>query len=128
MDINDFLASYAPQIQSLVFELRDLVLAAFPGAIEQVDPPSKIIAYGIADGTAYGTAYGTDRTYRGLVCAIAPYREHVNLMFARGVELSDPQHLLVGTGKRARHVKIQTSADIENPALLDLLNEAINLE
>ncbi len=116
MDINDFLASYAPQIQSLVFQLRDLVLAAFPGAIEQVDPPSKIIAY------------GTDRTYRGLVCAIAPYREHVNLMFARGVELSDPQHLLEGTGKRARHVKIQTSADLENPALLDLLNEAINLE
>ena len=120
MGINEFLATYPAEIQSLVFQLRALVLAAFPGAIEQVDPPSRIIAYGIA--------YGTGRTYRGLVCAIAPYREHVNLMFARGVELSDPQHLLVGTGKRARHVKIQTSADLENPALLDLLNEAINLE
>jgi hypothetical protein len=116
MGINEFVATYPAEIQSLVFQLRALVLAAFPGAIEQVDPPSRIIAY------------GTDRTYRGLMCAIAPYREHVNLMFARGIELSDPQHLLVGTGKRARHVKIQTYADLENPALLDLLNEAINLE
>ena len=65
---------------------------------------------------------------RELVCVMAPDREQINLMLARGVELSDPQHLLVGTGKRARHVKIQTSADIENPALLDCANEVINLE
>jgi hypothetical protein len=109
---NAFLASYPPQIQKLALDLRALVLSVLPSAIEQVDPPSKIIAYGI------------DRTYAGLVCAIAPYRTHVNLMFARGAELPDPEHLLEGTGKRARHVRITARAEVENPALRTLLEVA----
>ena len=110
--LKDFLASYQPHVQKLALALRALVLNVFPSAIEQVDPPSKIIAY------------GTDRTYAGLICAIAPYKAHVNLMFARGAELPDPEHLLEGTGKRARHVKITARAEVENPALRTLLETA----
>jgi hypothetical protein len=110
--LNDFLASYPPQVQELALALRVLILRVLPAAIEQVDPPSKIIAY------------GTDRTYTGLVCAIAPYRAHVNLMFAQGAELPDPEHLLEGTGKRARHVRITAHAEVENSALRTLLETA----
>lgn len=83
-----------------------------PGLIEQVDPPSKIVAY------------GTGRTYSGLICAIAPHRFHVNLMFSRGVDLPDPTGLLEGTGKRARHVKIKRPEDIAQPAVQELLRAA----
>ena len=110
--LKDFLASYPPEVQKLALALRALVLNVFPSAIEHVDPPSKIIAY------------GTDRTYAGLICAIAPYKAHVNLMFAWGAELPDPEHLLEGTGKRARHVKITARAEVENPALRTLLETA----
>jgi hypothetical protein len=70
---------------------------------------------------AHLIGYGIDRTYKGLICGITLHSAHVNLMFARGTELPDPDHLLVGTGKRARHVKIQQSAEIENPAVRALL-------
>ena len=110
--VRDFLASYPPEVQKLALALRVLILRVLPSAIEQVDPPSKIIAY------------GTDRTYAGLICAIALFKAHVNLMFARGAELPDPEHLLEGTGKRARHVKITARAEVENPALRTLLETA----
>jgi hypothetical protein len=49
---------------------------------------------------------------------------HVNLMSARGAELPDPERLLKGTGKRARHVRITARAEVENTALRTLLETA----
>jgi hypothetical protein len=46
-------------------------------------------------------------------------------MFAQGAELPDPAGLLTGTGKRARHVKIQRPADIEMPGVRALLEAAV---
>ncbi len=70
-------------------------------------------------------AYGHDRTYAGLICAIAPFRAHVNLMFANGARLPDPAGLLEGTGKHARHVKLRTAADVDRPGVRALLEAAI---
>ncbi len=109
------LTAYTPEIRSLAFQTRDLILKIIPEAVEVVDAPSKIIAY------------GTDKTYTGLICAIAPQRAYVNLMFSRGVELPDPAAILEGTGKRARHVKIRTQADLTNPAVSALLKAATQL-
>ena len=110
---DDFMAVYTPEVRDIARNVRLLILSAMPAAVEQVDPPSKIIGYGF------------DRTYAGLVCAIAPFTAHVNLMFSRGVELPDPAGLLEGTGKRARHVKLKAPADVDNPALRLLLETAV---
>jgi len=110
---DDFMAVYTPEVRDIARNVRLLILSAMPAAIEQVDPPSKIIGYGF------------DRTYAGLVCAIAPFTAHVNLMFSQGVELPDPAGLLEGTGKRARHVKLKAPADVDNPALRLLLETAV---
>jgi hypothetical protein len=114
-ELGRLLAGYSEEIQSLTLRVRDLVLEVYPEAIEQVDLPAKIIGYGM------------DRTYRGMVCAIAPQRKYVNLMFARGTDLMDPEQLLEGTGKRARHVKIRNVEDAQTPAVRDLLKQAIKL-
>ena len=113
--LSNFLAGYSDEIQALTSQVRDLVLEVYPTAIEQVDPPSRIIAY------------GKDRTYQGLICAIAPQRKYVNLMFARGTELADAEQLLEGTGKRARHVKVRSPEDVEKPGVRTLLKEAVAL-
>jgi hypothetical protein len=110
--VDDFLAGYSPDVRGLALAARALVLSVLPGMIEQVDPPSGIIAYGY------------DRSYKGLVCAIAPHKSHVNLMFSRGTELPDPAGLLEGTGKRARHVKIRSLDDVRHPAVHALLEAA----
>jgi hypothetical protein len=56
-----------------------------------------------------------------------PLNAGVNLGFARGADLPDPSHLLTGTGKRARHVKITGEAQIGAPALRALLDAAVRL-
>lgn len=114
-EVNKFQAGYPLEIQALITHLRSLVLDIYPATLEQADVSARIIGY------------GKDHTYRGMVCAIAPQREYVNLMFARGTELSDPERLLEGTGKHARHVKIRSEADISRPAVHDLLREAVKL-
>jgi hypothetical protein len=53
--------------------------------------------------------------------------KHVNLMFSQGAKLPDPSRLLAGTGKQARHVKITSEEQTQNPALRSLLGEALKL-
>jgi hypothetical protein len=112
-ELEPFLAPYSPVIQQLALKLRALIREVMPEAIEQLDAPAHLIGYGL------------DRTYKGLICGITLHKAHINLMFARGTDLPDPAGLLVGTGKRARHITIQQMADLENPAIETLLRAAL---
>jgi hypothetical protein len=114
-ELSNLLELYPAEVQDLALKVREVILAGLPGVIEMVDIPSKIIGYG----------YG--RRYADLICGIAPFKTYVNLMFGRGIELPDPAGLLVGTGKRARHVKLKTIEDADHPALGELLAEALKL-
>lgn len=105
----DFLGGYPAEIQAIAQAARSLIRELLPGALEMVDPPSKIVAY------------GTSHRYAGLVCAIAPYRGHVNLMLSRGASLPDPHGLLSGTGKKARHIRLLQPADLQRPGVRELI-------
>lgn len=111
-ELDSFLSLYSPEVRALALQTRALVLDALPGAIEMVDPPSKIIAYGYSI------------KYADLVCAIQPQKTYLNLIFSKGASLPDPHGLLVGTGKRARHVKIAAARDITHPGLRELIERA----
>lgn len=111
--LDAFLAPCTADVRDLALRARAVIRAAFPAAVEMLDEPARLIAY------------GTDRTYRGLVCGLALQRGYVNLMFARGAELPDPAGLLQGTGRRARHVKLRRAEDVEQPAVAALLAAAL---
>ena len=53
-----------------------------------------------------------------------PMRDRVNLNFGDHETLPDPDHLLEGTGKGIRHVKIRTAADLKRPGVKALLQAA----
>ena len=91
----DFMGQYTKKVQELIHKTRTLISRLLPGAQEMVDSPSKVIAYGFSP------------KYKDLVCAIAPYKEYINLIFAKGMLLADPDKILTGTEKRARHVKFK---------------------
>ena len=93
---DQILAGRAPEVVAIAHALRDTVKAAMPDAVEQVDPGDGLLAI------------GTDRTMKGLMFAIIPYRSHVNLQLADGAVLPNPDDLIEGTGKRVRHVKVRT--------------------
>ncbi len=111
--IQIFLSTYPSTIISIVKMLRKIVKDVVPEAIEQIDYPAKMIAYGY------------QKTYKDMICVIMPYKNWVNLGFPRGATLADPGRLLSGTGKRARHVKIIIMEDVSIPALSSLIQASI---
>jgi hypothetical protein len=52
------------------------------------------------------------------------FRAHVNVGFFRGAEIADPHHLLEGTGKFMRHVKLGPGRDVDAAALRNLIETA----
>jgi hypothetical protein len=48
-------------------------------------------------------------------------KRYVNFGFFFGAGLSDPKKLLVGEGRRLRHVKIRSVIEAKNPALAQLI-------
>lgn len=108
-ELEEFLSGFAPNVREWALQLRDLVLEMETEAIEQIDIPAHLLAYGYA------------KTYKHLICVIILYKDYVNLGFPRGTELPDPKKLLEGTGKKARHIKIKTAETITDAALRKML-------
>ena len=52
------------------------------------------------------------------------FKAHVNVGFFRGAEIADPEHLLEGTGKFMRHVKLMPERDVDTAALKKLIEAA----
>src|ERR1700685_116442 len=52
------------------------------------------------------------------------FKTHVNVGFFHGAVLEDPAGLLEGTGKRMRHVKLNSRREVNAAALSDLIDAA----
>lgn len=52
------------------------------------------------------------------------FRAHVNVGFFRGAEIADPERLLEGAGKFMRHVKLAPGRDVDDAALMKLVETA----
>jgi hypothetical protein len=55
---------------------------------------------------------------------VAIFRAHANVGFFHGAELADPAHLLEGSGKRMRHVKLKPGQPVSAAALEELIDAA----
>ncbi|WP_143306951.1 DUF1801 domain-containing protein [Chitinophaga vietnamensis] len=107
------LARYDDKVSALGMELRAFLFHHLPGIIELPDEAARIIGYG------YGTGYTK------MICTIILSQKGIKLGFYKGRELPDPAGLLKGTGKVHAYVAIQSADDIAQPALLQLLKEAM---
>jgi hypothetical protein len=52
------------------------------------------------------------------------FKAHVNVGFFRGAEIADPNHLLEGTGRFMRHVKLSPDRNVDAAALSKLIETA----
>jgi hypothetical protein len=55
---------------------------------------------------------------------VGVFKAHVNIGFYLGSTLPDPKRLLLGTGKRMRHVKLKPGEKVDSAALSDLIDAA----
>ncbi len=112
-DFEKLLSRYNPEIRAHATKLRAMVLKVFPDAVEK---------------TYWGwsnTWYGFSDKSKDMVFTINPIKSYVQLYFLRATELSDPDSLLEGTGKKLRHVNIKSASDLKRPALLRLMKRAV---
>ncbi len=105
-----FIASRPIEQREVIRKLRGLVRECLPEAHEMV--------YHEALG------YAPTQSPEDRIIYIASAKDHVTFGFFFGGNLSDPRHLLEGTGKRMRHVKVRDLAEAENPALAELVRAA----
>ena len=114
-EVSKFLQGYNGEVRDLALRVRELVLKTMPSAQEKVYTGWQTIGYSHSGGM------------KSQFCAISPQRDRVNVYFNRGTDLSDPEHLLEGTGKQMRHVKVRTLADAQSKGLRALIKHAATL-
>jgi hypothetical protein len=89
--------------------------AYLPGAVQLVydNYNALVIAFG-----------PTERTSE-VVLSLALYPRWVNLFFAHGARLPDPEKILKGGGKIVRSIRLSAAADIKRPEVLALIDAAL---
>ena len=107
------IAKADPEAQELARQARKMIIAVMPEVVEVPWPRLRIASYGV------GPKKNTEH-----FCYISAQKHDINLGFYYGAELSDPDELLQGTGKRLRNVKLRETAELKNPALKHLLKLA----
>ena len=108
----EFLATYPPAVGDIARSLRSIIARAIPEAGETVDQSGRVIGYTVGAG------------YTGLVCTIIPSKSGVKLGLVGGANLSDPHHLMQGSGKRHRYVQFNGKPDLERPGVRELIVSA----
>ncbi len=104
---------YDSTIQTLARATRDTIYHLNPTAVEVIWFKLRVAGYGV------GIRRNSEHYHW-----IMPAKKHLTLGFNYGSELPDPTHLLVGTGKLLRHVKLTAISDLQNPALQTLMTIA----
>jgi hypothetical protein len=115
VELLEFLHQYSPAVQSIGLGLRKVVLDEMAPCQEYIFAMrSKVVLL-------YGSS---DRVLADCICSIAIFHRHATLIFHRGIDLKDPHHLLQGTGKALRHLRILRLEDLDGWELRTYLREA----
>jgi hypothetical protein len=112
-EFETLLSSSSPVIAATARALRSTVQDAIPLAVQTVDTPDRLLAF------------GTGPKLRDMLFAIIPHTGHVNLQLADGADLPNPDGLIEGTGKRVRHVKVRSVEVAGSPAVRAIIDAQV---
>jgi len=117
-EFRPFLARYDAAVRQLTLALRTVVVEELAPCHEYIFAMrSKVVL--LYSGSARAISDG--------ICNIAVFRQHVTLTFVEGTDLDDPGHLLKGSGKIMRHLRIMSVAELARPELRMWLRQARTL-
>lgn len=111
-EVQDFLEEILTtdeEKSSILKELREMVFTNFEETNEK-------IMYG---GIMFSNQ--RDENWGGVFA----YKNHVSFEFTEGFKLQDPNNILDGAGKKRRHIKIKSLADIEEKKVESFIKETI---
>ena len=115
--LDGFLVKYDPEIETLARDARKRMQLRLPGATELIYDNYNALAIG----------FGPSERASEAIFSVVLYPRWVSLFFLQAKGLSDSSGVLEGSGKVARHIVLQTADDIEQPAIEDLIAQALEL-
>jgi hypothetical protein len=116
--LDAFLDKYTPEVAAQARAALRTMRARLPGAKELVYDNYNALAIGFAPGERVSEA----------IFSIALYPRWISLFFLQnGVRLRDPAGILEGSGNQARHIKLRTPNQLKDPAVEDLIAQALEL-
>lgn len=103
-----------PEMAAIMCRLHDLITDIYPDVIQVPKPAEHHVEYRL----------GQDKAAEifGYLC---PLKDYVRLGFYYGAALPDPNKLLIGEGKRLRHIKIYSLAEANRSQVRQLLRAAV---
>ena len=116
-EIDVFLQRTPSRLQDIVFELRNLIAEVAPDAAE-------VIRWG---GLSYYHE-GRGGLISAGICQIGIHEEYIRLDFIHGIHLSDPRHLLEGTQKSKRYIRLRSYEDAPGENIKRLIEESSQLD
>lgn len=102
------------EVVAIAQQLRALIIKVFPNVVEVPRPGEQNVGYGVGPGKA--------NEIFGYLC---PVKDYLRLGFYFGGALPDPKQVLVGEGKRLRHIKLYSLAEAARPEIKQLLLAAV---
>jgi hypothetical protein len=114
--LDRFISAYTPAVATIARDALARLRRMLPGAIELVYDNYNALAIGFGP---------TERT-SDVICSLALYPRYVSLFLMHGATLPDPEGVLEGSGKQARHVKLRTAADLDRPEIRALITQAVS--
>jgi hypothetical protein len=116
--LDDFLDKFTPAIAVQARTALRQMRARLPGAIELVYDNYNALAIG----------FGPTERASDAIFSIALFPRWVSLFFLQsGTRLRDPDGLLAGKGKQARHIVLETPVLLDGRAVQDLISQALEL-
>jgi hypothetical protein len=116
--LDEFLTRFMPEIEATARQALNRMRARLPGAIELIYDNYNALAIGFSP-----TERASDAIF-----SIALFPRWVSLFFLiSGTKLRDPERYLQGGGNRVRHIVLETVATLDDPAVMDLIAQALEL-
>jgi len=114
--LDGFIDKFTPGIASRARAAISTMLARLPGATMMVYDNYNALAIGFGPGERTSDA----------VFSLAVFPRWVSLFFLKnGPALPDPARILKGSGTTVRHIRLDTTAMLDDPAVKTLMQEAL---
>lgn len=112
-----FIAKFDPAIARLARASRAALRKRFPTAVELVYDNYNALAIG----------WAPNERASEVIVSLALFARGINLYFTQGAKLADPRKRLHGSGNRGRFIRLESAAQLDEPAVDALLAAATKL-
>src|ERR1700744_6805191 len=113
-DLVKFMLPYPDKVKAAALWLREFVWDLYPETNELIYDNYNTVAFGWSPNDKAGDVF----------CSIAVASDHVNFGFNRGVDIADPDKILLGNGAQYRYIQVREKDNFPEEYIKHLLESS----